>query len=124
MGIAVAIALGGALGSVLRYLVSKSVQAKAGIEFPVGTLLVNLVGAFLVGISFSYVVERLTLSPEVRAFLITGFLGGLTTFSTFSYESVSLLVEGEKLKFLLYVFGTNSVGILMTWLGYSLGRVL
>lgn len=124
MGIAVAVALGGALGSVLRYLVSKSVQAKAGIEFPVGTLLVNLVGAFLVGISFSYVVERLTLSPEVRAFLITGFLGGLTTFSTFSYESVSLLVEGEKLKFLLYVFGTNSVSILMTWLGYSLGRVL
>ncbi len=124
MGIALAVALGGALGSVLRYLVSKFVQAKVGIDFPVGTFLVNLVGAFLIGLAFSYLVERLTLSPEVRALLITGFLGGLTTFSTFSYESFNLLFNGEILKFALYVLGTNSLGILMTLIGYNLGRML
>ncbi len=124
MGITIAVALGGALGSVLRYLVSKFVQTKVGIDFPVGTLLVNLIGAFLIGLAFSYLVERLTLSPEVRAFLITGFLGGLTTFSTFSYESLNLILNGEGLKFILYTFGTILLGILMTLAGYNLGRVL
>ena len=124
MGITIAVALGGALGSVLRYLVSKFVQTKVGIDFPVGTFIVNLMGAFLIGLAFSYLVERLTLSPEVRAFLITGFLGGLTTFSTFSYESLNLILNGEGLKFILYTFGTILLGILMTLAGYNLGRVL
>ena len=124
MQVVVAVALGGAVGSVLRFLISKSVQSKAGIEFPVGTLLVNIVGAFLIGLAFSYLVERLSLSPEARALLITGFLGGLTTFSTFSYEGVNLLMDGEVLKFFLYVGGTNVIGLSMTLLGYNLGRLI
>ena len=124
MGILISVAFGGAVGSVLRYLLSKLVQEKAGIEFPLGTLFVNLVGAFLIGLAFSYLVERMTLSPELRAVIITGFLGGLTTFSTFSYESYSLLMDGEITKLLLYVLGTNAMGISMTLLGYNLGRVL
>ncbi|WP_457601259.1 fluoride efflux transporter CrcB [Hydrogenivirga sp.] len=124
MGVIIAVAVGGALGSVLRFVLSKHVQLRAGIEFPVGTLFVNLVGAFLIGLAFAYLVERLTLSPEVRALLITGFLGGLTTFSTFSYESYSLVMDGEVVKFFYYVLGTNLLGILMTMLGYNLGRLL
>ncbi len=124
MAIVLAIAVGGAVGSVLRFLISKLIQKKAGIDFPIGTLAVNIVGAFLIGVAFSYLVERLTLSPEVRALLITGFLGGLTTFSTFSYESFNLLFNGELVKFFLYVLGTNGLGIFMTVVGYNIGRVL
>ncbi len=124
MGIVLSVALGGAVGSVLRFLLSKMIQTRAGIEFPVGTFLVNLAGAFLIGLAFAYLVERMTVSPEVRALLITGLLGGLTTFSTFSYESYSLLMDGELVKFLLYVLGTNALGIFMTLFGYNLGRFL
>ncbi len=124
MGVVLAVALGGAVGSVLRYLISKFVQAKVGIDFPLGTLSVNVLGAFLIGFLFSYLVERFSLTPELRALVITGFLGGLTTFSTFSYESFNLMFNGEVGKFLLYTLGTNVLGILMTLIGYNVGRVL
>lgn len=124
MGTVLAIAVGGAAGSVLRFLLSKYIQKIAGLDFPVGTLFVNLVGSFLIGIAFSYLVEKLAIHPLMRALLITGFLGGFTTFSTFSYESYSLLAEGEYLKFFLYVFLTNGIGILGTFLGFNLGRLL
>ncbi len=124
MGVVLAVALGGAVGSVLRYLISKFVQVKVGIDFPLGTLSVNVLGAFLIGFLFSYLVERFSLTPELRALVITGFLGGLTTFSTFSYESFNLMFNGEVGKFLLYTLGTNVLGILMTLIGYNVGRVL
>ncbi len=124
MGIAIAVALGGALGSVVRLILSRFIQIKAGIDFPAGTLLVNILGSFLIGISFSLLVERLSVSPETRALVITGFLGGLTTFSTFSYESFSLLSSGESMKFILYVAGTNLIGIMTTLIGYNIGRIL
>ncbi len=124
MGLILFVAIGGAVGSVLRFLISKIVQEKAGIEFPIGTFVVNVVGAFLIGIFFAYLVEKMSVPASARAMLITGFLGGFTTFSTFSYESVNLLQEGEMAKLLLYVGGTNVVGIAMTLLGYNLGRSL
>ena len=124
MGIAIAVALGGALGSVVRLILSRFIQMKAGIDFPAGTFLVNILGSFLIGISFSLLVERLSVSPEMRALVITGFLGGFTTFSTFSYESFSLLSGGESMKFILYVAGTNLIGITTTLIGYNIGRIL
>jgi len=124
MGIVLAVALGGAIGSALRFLLSKLIQEQFGISFPVGTLFVNLVGAFLIGFFFSYLVEKLALNPYARALLITGLLGGLTTFSTYSYESFSLLIEGETLKFFIYTIGTNILGFLFTFLGYILGENL
>ncbi|RLJ70018.1 camphor resistance protein CrcB [Hydrogenivirga caldilitoris] len=124
MGIIISVALGGAIGSVLRFILSKLIQDRTGIDFPLGTLLVNLLGAFLIGFAFAYFVERMSLSPEVRALFITGFLGGFTTFSTFSYESYNLLMDGELVKFILYTLGTNGVGLFMTLLGYNIGRML
>lgn len=124
MGTIVAVALGGAIGSVLRYLLSKYIQKMVGINFPLGTLFVNLVGAFLIGFAFSFLVEKLAVHPFVRATLITGFLGGFTTFSTFSYESFSLLAEGEYLKFITYILSTNILGIVGTIVGFNLGRLV
>ncbi|MGB9873639.1 MAG: fluoride efflux transporter CrcB [Hydrogenobacter sp.] len=124
MGLMFVIAIGGALGSVLRYELSKIMQEKAGLDFPFGTFVVNLLACFLVGFFFSYLVEKMDLSSNMRAFLITGFLGGFSTFSTFSYESYYLLVNGELLKFLLYILGSVGGGIFMTLLEYNLGRVL
>ncbi len=124
MGMLIAVAIGGAAGSALRFLLSKFIQGRTGIDFPVGTFVVNTIGAFLIGLAFSLLVERITLPLSVRALIITGFLGGFTTFSTFSYESYNLLMDGETGRFLLYVFGTNGICILMSALGYNLGRLL
>jgi CrcB protein len=124
MGVFLAIAIGGAIGSLLRFYLSKFLQKKLGVEFPVGTLMVNLTGAFFIGFFFSYLVEKLDVSVELRAFLITGLLGGFTTFSTFSYESFNLILNGEYLKFFAYLMGTSLVGLLLTFLGYNVGRWL
>ncbi|WPM32096.1 fluoride efflux transporter CrcB [Hydrogenobacter sp. T-2] len=119
-----AIAIGGAVGSVLRFLVSKFIQTKAGIDFPVGTLLVNLSSAFLIGFFFAFFVERLDLSPNLRALLITGLLGGYSTYSTLFYEAYYMLLNGEWLKALLYLLLSNGLGLLFVALGYGLGKML
>ncbi len=118
-----AIAIGGAVGSVLRFLVSKFIQTRVGIEFPVGTLLVNLSSAFLIGFFFAFFVERLDLSPNLRALLITGLLGGYSTYSTLFYEAYYMFFNGEWLKALLYLLLSNFLGILLVALGYSLGKI-
>ncbi|WP_448588552.1 fluoride efflux transporter CrcB [Thermocrinis sp.] len=124
MGTVLAIALGGAIGSLLRYFISRFLQGKLGIDFPVGTLTVNLIGSLFIGFAFSYLVEKLNISAETRAFFITGLAGGFTTFSTFSYESLNLMLNGEYVKFLLYLLGTNILCLFLTFLGYNLGRML
>ncbi|NPA32627.1 MAG: fluoride efflux transporter CrcB [Aquificae bacterium] len=116
------VCVGGALGSLFRFLISGTLQAKLGTNFPVGTLTVNLVGAFLIGFLFGAIPEKLISSPHLRALLITGFLGGFTTFSAFAYESVALLKEGNLKHFFLYVFITNAFGVILTLLGYRIGR--
>ncbi len=119
-----AVALGGAVGSVLRFLFSKFVQTKVGVEFPVGTLVVNLSSAFLIGFFFSFLVEKLDLAPNLRALLITGLLGGYSTYSTLFYEAYYMIFNGEWLKALFYLLLSNLLGILFVGLGYGLGRIL
>lgn len=119
----IAIAIGGIMGSVLRFIISRFIQKLIGIDFPSGTLMVNLTASFLIGIFFSYFVEKLTISPIMRAFLITGFLGSFSTFSTFSYESYYLIMNGEMIKFIFYTIGSVGGGIFMTLLGYNIGRI-
>ena len=124
MGTVLAVAIGGALGAVFRFLISKFIQNAFSIDFPLGTMVVNFIGAFLIGFLFATIVEKIVVPPEVRALLITGFLGGLTTFSTFSYESFTLLKEGETIQFTLYFLGTNILGLLLTFLGFLTGRLI
>ncbi len=118
---AAAVALGGALGALARWGMSDWVQGRAGLRFPWGTLLVNLTGAFLLGLAYG-VFEHVRLSADARAFLTLGFLGAFTTFSTFSYEAVLLLQNGETGRALGYLGGSVVAGVILAALGLSLGR--
>ncbi|MFN3599356.1 MAG: fluoride efflux transporter CrcB [Aquificaceae bacterium] len=119
-----AIAFGGAIGSILRFIVSKYIQTKAGLEFPIGTLFVNLTSALAIGLAFSLLVEKLDISPNLRALLITGMLGGYSTYSTLFYEAFYLLINGEFMKFTLYLLLSNLLGLIFVALGYGFGKLL
>ncbi len=118
------VALGGALGAITRFFLAGWVQKKVGFAFPVGTLTVNVLGSFIIGFFISFFLEYLALPPQYRALVVVGFLGALTTFSSFSYETVSLLLEGEITKAIAYVALTNLLCFIATFSGIILGRLL
>jgi CrcB protein len=101
------IALGGLAGTLARYLLQGWVQARAGaVVFPVGTLAINLAGSFVLGFLIRYATGSTVVSPELRGGLAIGFCGAFTTMSTFSYESIKLLGDGEYWYAGLYMGGT------------------
>jgi CrcB protein len=118
------IAVGSAIGGVSRYLVGGLTQRLMGGTFPVGTLLINVTGSFLLGLILRYGVETATLTPEVRAFLTIGFCGGYTTFSTFSYETVVLAEDGQWTRAALYVALSVGLSLVATFLGFATAREL
>ena len=121
---AISIAMGGAIGALLRFWVSTAVYGKLGRQFPWGTLSVNVLGSFMMGFLAILLMDRLSSSPEVRAFLLIGFLGAFTTFSTFSMETFNLIEQGETFSALLNI-GVSVVACLSaTGLGVLLGRSL
>lgn len=117
------VAAGGAIGSAARYLVSTWAAARFGSEFPYGTLIVNIVGCFIIGAFMTMATERLSVSPYWRLFITVGFVGGMTTFSSFSYETLHLLQEADVLR-AFYNVGLNVlVGFSATWLGIGLAKL-
>ena len=115
------IGAGGFLGSILRYLISGSVQAASqSIAFPYGTLAVNVIGCFCIGFLSELADSRSLFSPDIRAFLIVGMLGGFTTFSAFGNETMNLLRDGEQALALMNVGAQIVLGLGAVWLGYSL----
>ncbi len=122
---AMAIALGGGLGSVLRFALSRWVQAFSKTEnFPWGILIVNLLGCLVIGIFFGIFVEKFNIGPVVRAGIFLGLLGGFTTFSSFSLDVVTLMYTGAYGAAAIYIFSSVGLGILATILGLSLVRGL
>ncbi|MBC8081837.1 MAG: fluoride efflux transporter CrcB [Hymenobacter sp.] len=117
------VAVGGALGSVGRYLAQLAVARQFAHPFPLGTLLVNVLGGLLIGLFYALAERGTMASPEIRLLLTTGFCGGFTTFSTFSYETLILLEKGQYLLVALYVAGSVLLGILATFAGVALGRL-
>ena len=115
-----AIAAGGALGSVLRFAAVSYLTPLLGIRFPLGTFIVNIVGSFLIGVAYVLLVEKTTLSAEWRLFFITGVLGGFTTFSAFSLEMLQLWQSGYVLNALIYASSSVIVGLLMAFAGMAL----
>lgn len=119
----VAIAVGGAIGALLRYGVSGLAYNLFGETFPWGTLSVNLLGCFLIGLLWQ-VFEQTTLSPQLRALIFVGGLGAFTTFSTYGLESLNLLRDGQVRLSLLNVLGSNVLGISCVFLGVVVARVV
>jgi CrcB protein len=118
------IAVGSAAGGVLRYLLGGVVQRAAGGTFPVGTLLVNISGSFLLGLLYRYSADSAAISAEMRAMLTIGLCGGYTTFSSFSYESIRLIEDGQLSRALLYVLLSVALCLAGTALGIVAGREL
>ncbi len=118
----IAIAIGGAFGAVGRYATSVWVYQLLGRSFPYGTLAVNFIGSLAMGFLSIIIIERLSNSPELRAFLLIGFLGSYTTFATFSIETINLITAGEFVKAGLNMFLSVFVCVLACWLGMIMGR--
>jgi CrcB protein len=118
------VAIGSALGGVARFLLSTAIQQKAGTVFPVGTLVVNISGSLLLGFLMSYALSTTAISPEVRGLLTAGFCGGFTTFSTFTYETMLLVEEGELGRAAVYVLVSVIVSLIGVYLGITAARGL
>lgn len=117
-----AIAAGGALGSVLRFWMSGWVSGVFGRGFPYGTLMVNVSGSLLMGFLYVLLVDKFHASAEWRAVLLIGLLGGFTTFSSFSMETFNLIEAGEVTKALMNIVLSVTVCLAATWIGVLVGR--
>ena len=112
------VALGGALGSVSRYLLGTWAQTiSRSIDFPYGTLIVNLIGCFMIGFLSQLAEVRGAYTSESRLFMFIGVLGGFTTFSSFGNDTINLLRDGEMFNALVNVGANVIVGLLLVWLG-------
>ncbi len=122
-GIVTAVAFGGAIGSVARYFVS-TVQSPTWTGFPYGIFIVNVSGGFVMGVLTELMALKFSVSPEVRAFLTTGIMGGYTTFSTFSLESALLIQRQAYTTATSYVLGSAVISIMALFCGLWIVRAI
>lgn len=114
--------LGGALGAVMRYLVANWIYAYLGRDFPYGTLSVNIIGSFLMGLLTILIMQKSAIDPAVKLAIMVGFLGAFTTFSTFSIDTLNLLEKGAIALATLNIFISVTSCIAAVWLGILLGK--
>jgi fluoride exporter len=119
-----AIAIGGIFGCWARYAMTNLIQTIYGRDFPYATLSINILACFLMGFLFVETLERLTISPVLRIGILTGFIGGFSTFSTFAMETLLLAEQGEGGKSILYVFLSLLLGMMATFGGAYIARNL
>jgi len=118
----VAVFVGAGIGGVLRYTLGGVMAARWGTAFPYHTMVINVAGSFLLGVLMALSIDRGIVSPEVRLLLGVGVLGGFTTFSTLSYETVALFEQGLRVQGLLNMFGSAVLGIAAAIAGLLAGR--
>ena len=123
MNVIALVAVGGAVGSVARYLMASSIQSSTGWSFPIGTVLVNILGCFLIGILYVLLVARPDPRQDLRALLMVGVMGGFTTFSSFSLETVTMAMNGNYTGATLNVVLSVAACLAGTVLGISLARI-
>lgn len=116
------VGLGGFLGANARFVLSGWITDRLGATFPAHTLLINVSGSFGIGLILMILTDRLLLDSAWRLFLVVGFLGGYTTFSSYSFEALSLVQEGRWISALLYGASSNGLGLLATGLGMAVAR--
>jgi fluoride exporter len=118
------IGLAGLIGTLLRYWLSGFVARRYGETFPVGTLVVNVIGCLIAGAVFNLTEERFLVNPTLRTVILIGLLGGFTTFSSYGLQTFTLLRDGEFGFASLNIVVSNVLGLFMVWIGYSLIKAL
>ena len=116
------VAIGGAIGSVSRYVLSTIVLRASGSLFPAGTFAVNLVGCVVFGAIVGAAEQRVVLAPEARTFLLVGVLGGFTTFSSYAFESFALMQDGQFVAATFNIVGQVVAGLLGFWVAYVIAH--
>jgi CrcB protein len=119
-----AIAVGAAAGGLSRFYLTVAMQQRFGEAFPWGTLLINITGSLLLGFIIRYAMATPSMSLELRLMLTTGFCGGYTTFSSYSYETAVLLERGEYSRAALYSIGSVVLSLLATFVGFAIARAV
>jgi CrcB protein len=125
MGAWIAVAVGGALGSVARFWLASAMTMLTGPRFPWGTLLINIVGSFVIGLvgGITLTPARIGVHPDIRIFLMTGVCGGFTTFSAFSLQTLELMQSGDVVPAFGYAIGSVVLCVIATYCGWLLGRL-
>jgi fluoride exporter len=125
MGAWVAVAVGGAIGSVARFWLTGAMMALTGPRFPWGTLLINVLGSLVIGLvaGITLTQGRIAMHPDIRIFLMTGICGGFTTFSAFSLQTLELLQSGDVVPAFGYATGSVVLCVIATYCGWLLGRI-
>jgi CrcB protein len=118
------IGLAGFIGTLSRYWMSGVVAKRYGETFPMGTLVVNLLGCFLVGLLFYLLEERFLINQTARTAVLIGLLGGFTTFSSFGLQTFTLIQDRQVGLAVLNITASNVIGLLLVWAGYTLAKVL
>lgn len=118
------ISLGAIIGANARYLISSWAAERWGASFPYGTLLINLTGSLIVGVFLTFATQRALVDPRLRLLIAVGFCGSYTTFSTYTYESINLLLNGSWGAGLINLLGSSGLGLLAVALGILIGRML
>jgi fluoride exporter len=116
------VAAGSALGGASRYVIGTALQQRFGLAFPVGTLIVNITGSLLLGFVLRLALGGNQISPETRIFLTTGFCGGYTTFSTFTYDTAVMFESGQYRRAALYVTLSVVLSLAATFGGFALAQ--
>ncbi len=119
-----AVGTGGFMGAVSRYLVANRISLLIGADFPFGTLVVNALGSFLLGFLSRFLLEHFIVDELVRIGVLVGFLGAFTTYSTFSYESIMLLQEGDFLKAATNIFANTGICIFLCLSGVQIAKAI
>jgi fluoride exporter len=120
----VMVGIGGGLGSILRFWLGSYIGSKMGTRFPFGTLVINVTGSFLIGLVYALLIAKTTWSPNWRYLIPIGFIGGYTTFSSFEYETLRTIQDGQIGLGLLYVGLSMCAGFVAVWGGVVTGRLI
>jgi CrcB protein len=119
----VSVAIGAMLGANLRFVIGMWAADQWGSGFPYGTMMINVSGAFVIGLFLTLIGNRVGINPLWQLFFVTGFLGGYTTFSSYAWEALSLAESGAWTRAAIYVVGSNLAGFLGVWIGASIARL-
>lgn len=120
----IVIAIGGSIGAVSRYIISTLSAKYLGTDFPYGTLIVNIIGSFILSFFMVLSIEKLALNPLWRLFFATGFLGAFTTLSSITYETLAIAHDGDYIKALINIFANFFISLLFAYIGFILAKTL